>query len=321
MSNDAWSSNFGKKIKKRWNNWQNERLLRDYFRNYSQTGSLVSRLLQDFFIFFLLSLMIIWHAPTLWIALYGVIALGVLLVWRRSAKRKKEDARLKKSCYQKIAEKEFSKRLEKTSPEIISRLLGEEITRNFPVENLHMNKGLLEGIYHGKKLAVAYLEVNGGEDVSTRELFMVVRRCFHEGITQLRVFTNGDYGVSAANLQQRYDLDLRLYNKEKLMYLLKSTLLFPSLSEIKTIIDRDKVRKYKRLLTLKKGMLDKSKFTRYVAYSLLLLFMAWYRIGIVYLNIIAGLVLLGFALTITIKKIIAALDSQENEPFFKREGF
>lgn len=317
----AWSINWGKKIKKWWKNWQNERLLREYYRNQSHTGSRVSWLLQDLFIFFVLSLIIIWEASTVWTALWRVTALGVLLVLWRKAKQKKEYACLKKSCYQKTAEREFMKRLGKTSPQIIIKLLGEQITRNFPVGSLYLNKKILEGVYNGKKLAVAYLEVNGGEEVSTQELFVVIKRCFHEGIFQLRVFTNGEFNENTVDLQQYYELDLRLYNKEKLMYLLKSTPLFPSISEIKTIIDQDKAKKRKKLQILKKGMLEKNKLTRYLTYSVLLLFMAWYRIGIVYLNIIAGLVLLGFAVVTIIKTISITLKSPENESYFKREGF
>lgn len=268
--------------------------------------------------------LIFWQTPTFRLAMWGVLVLTiVMLLWRYFwQKRKKQQ--LKKAYFQKMVLQEYQKRLERSSHEIILRILQKEIEKKFMI-NLQIKHDILEGAWNGQKLAVVYLEANKDEVISERDLLAVLRRCYQEGMSLVRILTNGEFTADSNNLAQRFNCNLRLYNGERLMYLLKNTLLFPSLTEIKTIIKRGKEQRERRSSLIKKEFLKKNRCLGYLVYSLLLLFMAWNRIGFVYLNLIASLTLGGFALTIIIKYFLTEGEENEQEGnqelYFLKKGF
>jgi hypothetical protein len=320
------SQSIKQKIKRRWQKAQNNRLLRDYYRRQNLVEARVPRFLRDLFVFFAILLLLFWFAPTVKIVLGGMIVVFAVIVLWRFSKQQREDLRLKKACFRKIARREFQKRLEKTSPEVLLKILQEEIFKKFKIDNLEINNGILEGRLWGEKLAVVYLDVNGEEFVTTREVLSVGRKCFQQGFSQVRIFTNGEFDLALREGENFVSLlpsevNLKLYNGEKLQCLLKKTLLFPSVSEIKEVIDCEKLERQKKVLAIKKEVLKKKRITGYLLYSCLLFFMAWLRLGAVYLNMIAGLILLGFALIITLKKFQVGEKEKSNTAYFSKEDF
>jgi len=305
-----------KKIKTSWGKRQEQKLLKEYYRRQSTCVSSASCLFQNTVLFTFLSLVIVWKSSTMRVALWGVLIIAIVIIIFRYFEQKKENKQLKKNCYKKIAEKEFWKRVEKVQDDKILMLLGKEIEKKKLATHIKTNEGMLEGILNYKKLAVIYLEVTGEDMVATKDLMSVIRRCIQEGIQQVRVFTNGEFGDNAMNLKQRYDIDLRLYNSDKLIYLLKNTFLFPSLSEVEDIINHKKAKRQKRLNLIKREILERKHFGSYIMYSVILLLMSWYRIGVVYLNILAGISLLSLAFALIIKE----LKIQESETYFEKEG-
>jgi hypothetical protein len=311
--------NIGYKINKWWKKWQDERLSIEYYKSISQKTSYTAGLLKNVLTLLILSFIILGKSKTYKMALWGIAFVVILLVVLHYFRTKKENLRLKKYCYKIVAEKEYSKRLENATPDFIIRLLGNEIRNRFQVSDFKIVNGILEGIIHNRKLAVVYVEVTGDEEhVPTRELMTVIRRCISSGIEELRIFTNGKYGPSSANLKQRYNLNLRLYNAEKLMDILKNTPIFPTLAEVKKLIDQEKFQRRKKLSLIKKEILEKKNFFSYIGYSIVLLLMSWYGIGIKYLNFMAGLILLGFAMAI-VWKVIKANEGESDT--FEKEGF
>lgn len=273
----------------------------------------------------ILAFLIFWQAPTFRLAMWGVLVLTVVMLLWRYFWQKRKKQQLKKAYFQKMVLQEYQKRLERSSHEIILRILQKEIKEKFTINNLQIKHDILEGTWNGQKLAVVYLEANKDEVISERDLLAVLRRCYQEGMSLVRILTNGEFTVDSNNLARRFNCNLRLYNGEKLMYLLKNTLLFPSLTEIKTIIKRGKEQRERRSSLIKKEFLKKNRCLGYLVYSLLLLFMAWNRIGFVYLNLIASLTLGGFALTIIIKYFLTEGEENEQEGnqelYFLKKGF
>lgn len=315
------SARIGRTIGKRWGEWKNKRRLRDYYQSQNLVEPRFPRFLRDVFAFLVLFLLFFWYAPTLNIAFWGfIVTLAVIVFWRLSRQQRKY-LQLKKSCFQKVAVREYQKRLEKTSHEVLLEILREEIKKKFAVSSLEISNGFLEGRLLGEKLVIAYLDVDREDTASTREVLAVVRKCFQRGISQVRIFTNGDFAPASFNPGQCYQISLRLYNGDDLQYLLKNTLLFPSVSEIKEIINYEKLKRQKKMSSLKKEILKKQKVTGYLLYSLLLFLMAWFRLGIVYLNIVAGIVMLGFALLTLIKNSQVREKERAEIASFSREDF
>ncbi|MGI6587498.1 MAG: hypothetical protein ACOX2N_01675 [Peptococcia bacterium] len=294
------------KIKRKWQKAQNNRLLMDYYRRQNLVEARAPRFFRDIFIYFTISLLFFWFAPTLKIVLGGMIVVFVVMIFWRYSRQQRESLWLKKACFQKVANREYLRRLEKISPEVLLKILQEEICKKFKVKSLEIRDGFLEGSLWGKKLAVVYLDVHGEEFVTTRKALSVARQCLQQGISQLLIFTNGEFDSALRDEEYFVSLlpfavNIRLYNGEKLQQLLKHTLLFPSVSEIKEIIDCEKLQRQKKLFIIKKEVLKKKRITGYLLYSCVLFFMAWLRLGAVYLNVFVGLILLGFALIATLK--------------------
>jgi hypothetical protein len=195
--------------------------------------------------------------PSLNIAIWGIVILLGLMIFRRYSKQKEKYLQIKKVCFQKAAVREYKKRLEKISPDILLGILNEEISKKFRISPLQLNNGMLEGRLLGEKIVVAYLDVHGEDIVSKREVLSIIRESMRRGISQIRIFTNGDYNADVTDLGKRYELNLRLYNGDKLQYFLKNTYLFPSVSQIKEIINFEMFKRQKKLAILKKEIIKK----------------------------------------------------------------
>lgn len=298
-----------------------KRLFRDYLRSQKLIKPQTPHLLQDVLLFFLLFGLLIGNAPSPSLAILTVALIFMLIVYRRYLKRERELLRLKKVCFQKIAVREYQKRLEKISAEMLLDILQKELCRRFNLSTLKLNHGLLEGRFWGEKIAVAYLDVDGEELVSRRQVLAVVRKCLGQGITQVRIFTNGEFSITQADFAQYPELNLRLYNGEKLQYLLRNTALFPSVSQIKEIISSEMCKQQKKLTLIQKGIIKKKKYAGYFFYSLLLFLMVWLEVGVVYLNLFAGIIILGFAVINLIRNLSAREIQPEPEAYFQKEGF
>jgi hypothetical protein len=315
----------GKSLQAKWQNWQNERLRRDYYRAQSGESSMPRGryFLKDMLVVFVASLFIFWFFSSLILAAGSLVMLTAGRFYWRYYQQKKEDRRLKKACFAKVTFREYEKRLAKTSPETILQVLQQEIGRQFPVEKLRVKQGILEGEWKRKKLAIVYLEAHGGL-VAGREVLQAVRKCYQAENTIVRIFSNGDFEEGANRWSQLFNIDLRLYNKNRLSYFLRDTLLFPSVTEVKEIIEHEKNRRQRKLSLVKKELLRQNRFSGYLLYGVFLLFLAWNKIGIVALNLFAGLVLLGIALFVVMKNFFlqGKEDEQEidNELYFAKKG-
>lgn len=313
-------------LKAKWAKWQNARLLRDYYRTQLGETDLPkhNHFLKDLLIVLACGIGLFWFFPSFLLMMGGLGVLTAGMFYRRYLRCQKEDLRLKKACFAKISFREYEKRLEKASHETILQILQEEIGKQFMLGRLVIKQGILEGEWHKKKLAIVYLEVQNGL-VAGRDVLGVIRRCYHEGMTIVRIFTNGEYEEGASHWNQLFNVDLRLYNGKMLAYFLKNTLLFPSVSEVTGIIEREKSCRQRKLGLIKKELLQKTRFSGYLMYSMILLMMAWYNIGIVSLNVLAGLILLGFALFVIIKNAFFQGEEDEQESdyalYFAKKGF
>jgi hypothetical protein len=315
----------GKSISARWQKWQDQRLLRAYFRGLMREKvSPQPALFRDGLLVLLFSLLAFRFSPSFppALVLIGLLTAG-LLSWRILLRRK-EDARLKKACFEQVAFREYEKRLAKTVPEVVLRILQDALERQFPIRRWRWVEGMLEGEWKGRRLAVVYLEAHGG-NVAGREVLAALKKCFHQGAEIIRIFSNGEFEEDSCRWQQLFNVDLRLYDGKRLAYFLKHSFLFPSVTEIKEIINQEKGRRQKRSSIIKKELMKKTRFSGYIAYSGLLLGMAWYRIGPVLLNLLAGLVLLGFALYVVIQNARAGEREGEEaanpELYFQKNGF
>lgn len=315
----------GKTIHTKWANWRNERLLKEYYHGLNGNDvpdSAAKHILQNLLAALVPALLISWWSESLVLGLTAWFLFMVGLAYWQLGKRKKANLRLKKACYEKIAWREYQKRLEQTAHESVLRVMRKEIIAKFRLNELSLKDGILEGGWHGKKLAIAYLEAHNGF-VSGREVLAVVRKSYHEGNTLVRIFSNGEYEEGADRLKQLFNLDLRLYNGQRLAYLLKNTVFFPSISEINDIIDREKRSRQRKMNLLKIELWGRKRFFGYIMYSLVLLFMAWFRIGIVPLNFLAGITLLAFAFIVVLKNYFLQAKNEEeenDEAYFAKNG-
>lgn len=301
--------------------FRNKRLQMDYFRSQNLIKQNSPRFLRDAFIIFMLFFILLWLLPSPSLAILVFAISFALLIFRRYIKRKREYTRLKKACFQRVAVREYQKRLEKLAPDVLLSLLQDELSRKFEINDLKVNNGLLEGRFLGEKIAVAYLHAHGEEIVTKREVLAVLRKCLQHGFTQVRIFSNGDFVNNLWDLTHYHELNLRLYNGDKLQYLLKNTFLFPSVSQIREIISLEMSKRRQKLSLIKMEITKKKKYTGYLFYSVLLFLMAWLNLGVVYLNLIAGLILLGLALTNFLQSLRVRETELEPEIYFQREGF
>lgn len=315
----------GQTIQTKWANWRNERLLKEYYHllnGNTVPASAARDILPNLLVALVPAFLLSWWSASL---VLGIITwflfLGGLAYWQ-ARKRKKANLRLEKACYEKLAWREYQKRLVQTAHESVLRTLRREIIAQFRLSELSLKNGVLEGEWQGKKLAIAYLEAHNGL-VSGREVLATVRKCYHEGNRLIRIFSNGEYKEGADRLNQLFNLDLRLYNGRRLAYLLKNTAFFPAVSEIKDIIDREKRSQPRKKALDKRELWGKKRFFGYLFYSVVLLFMAWLRIGLVPLNLLAGITLLAFAFIVVLKNYFLPMKNEEeenDEAYFAQNG-
>lgn len=200
-----------------------------------------------------------------------------------------------KICQGRIAEAKFRKNLERTPPLEVLQQLGELVAQSYGVTDLQLNGNYLQGTYQGEKLALLFSHYEQDEVMTTQEMIAFLRECKQQGITQARVFVNTDFSPKAKGLGERFELELRTYNGRQLLRFLQESSLYPSKYEIETLIKEESAKRMRRLAILRREAVRGNKFFTYLVYSGVLLSMAWFRIGYLYLNLSFGLILLVLA--------------------------
>lgn len=293
--------NFFTKIKKYGLRWKKQRHLKEYYLSHS----LIPRG-ENIFLFVILfsviSFIILWNAPDYQTALlYFVFSLLTLSFgWYSLNKRRYK--LLVKEVHQKLIDQELEKRLGKASTEEVLEELKKSLSENFSVTDLERKENVLTGTYQGEKIQVYYYFLPEDEVMETKEILYVLRECRQKGVTQVRLFTNGNFSDKASFFGERYDLNLRLYNGKMLGYFFKNSTLYPSTTEIEDIIKKETGKRQRKIAVLRKQLLTKNKFNYYLVYGLTLMLTAWFKIGIVSLNWIFGSILLTLALFTLIAK-------------------
>ena len=123
-------------------NFKDKRILKDYYRSQNLIEPLAPRFIVDTVVFLILLLLFLWYIPSFDIAIWGIVILFGLMIFRRYSKHKKKYLQIKKACFQKIAFVNI-KRL-KTTPDIVLNILKGEISKNFRW-SFKTNNGMLEG--------------------------------------------------------------------------------------------------------------------------------------------------------------------------------
>lgn len=291
--------NLFKACKKIWKKWCYNRMLRDYYWSQSQKprGESIFLYLIGFFVTLLF---VFHHSTTFREALLSLAFLFILLFLTVNAVNRRKFEEIKGQCQQSLIEKEFAKRLENTPVEEVLHCLREEIIKKYPVQDLAAGEGYLTGSYQGEKLAVFYQHLNEGELLETKDVVRILRYCQQKNIDQVRIFTNRDFSPKVKVLKERYP-SLKVYNGDKLRVILKDNYLHPTTEQITAIIEKEISQRKKKLSILRNQALKSEKFFTYLVYSLALLCLAWFKVGVYYLNLIFGVLLLALAILSIIK--------------------
>ncbi|MFZ5753792.1 MAG: hypothetical protein ACOY3J_06085 [Bacillota bacterium] len=302
--------NLFKACKKIWRNWRYHRMLRDYYWSQSQKprGESIFLYLLGFFVALLF---VFRRSATFREALLSLAFLFVLLVLTVNAVNRRKFAEIKGQCQQSLIEKEFAKRLENTPVEEVLHCLREEIIKKYPVQDLAAGEDYLTGNYKGEKLAVLYRHLNEGEVLETKDVVRIVRHCQQKNIEQVRIFTNRDFSPKVKVLKERYP-SLKVYNGDQLRGILKDSYLHPTTEQITAIVEKEISQRKKKLSILRNQALQSEKFFTYFVYSFVLLCLARLKVGVYYLNLIFGVLLLALA----VLSIIRSTSPEEEEIVF-----
>jgi len=284
--------NLSKRIKKIVAEWKARKLIRDYCMGESgkKPGPKYLNYLLAFLVF---GVFAFWMASG-----YGEMFRNLLLVTAALFVtayifNKKEYTRVVEECRNKLAEREFNKRLDKTTGEDVLRILRDKITDAYPaVRDLELKEDMLTGLYENEALAVIYRYVDDEETVGTRDVLYLLHECRRQGIKEVRIFTNGEFGKKAGLLGERYNINLRLYNGFTLKRFIKGSDIYPSNSEIETLLKRESEKRERKIALIKKEILQRNKFKNYLIYSIVLFMLARFGIGNFYWNVSFGLLLL-----------------------------
>lgn len=275
--------------------WRRNRQLRDYYMGYKQKP-LGELLILNILIFSAACLFIFMRSEDFRQVIYWLMAVVITLIIGNVFFKKYEYKALEKKCREKIAENEFWRRLEQKNTADVIQLLGSTIKEKYSVKILKEERDTLQCKYNDALLAVIYRFIPYDEVMETKDVMYILRDCRQEGIMQVRLFTNGDFSEKTKTLGERYGMDVRLYNGLQMKGFLQDTNLIPTNEEVDYFIKRDMEKKQRKLSIIKNEVIRKKKTSIYLTYGLLLLFMAGLDIGIVYWNMLFGLILLSMAL-------------------------
>ena len=260
-----------------------------------------------------LSLFVFWRASG-----YGEAIRSLLLAWAALCLafiliNRRDDILGVKECKNRLACKEYRRRLDKAAGDEVLRVLQDSITTGYPaVEGLALKGDMLTGSYEKRRLGVVYRYVDEEDTVETRDLLYLLHDCREQGIKEARVFTNGEFSRKAVQLGERYGINLKLYNGSAMKHFLKGTSLYPTESEIDAALKRESEKRQRRIDVLKKELLQKNKFKNYLIYGLVLLLMSRLGIGIYYWNVLFAALLLIMA----VSSLVVRREQKEEENVF-----
>ncbi len=299
-------------FKKIWQNWRYQRMLQNYYWSRSEKPRG-----ENFFLYligtFFAILFVFRHAGTFREALLSLAFLLILLVMCIRAVNSRRYLRIKQCCHQALLEKEFLKRLDSTLLSEILYCLKEELARKFPIEGLAVSEGYLAGHYQGQKLAVFYKHVTEEDMLEAKEVEPILKHCLANHIYQVRIYTNKEFSPRILTLRERYPgVSFKVFNGYALRIVLKDNYLLPTEEEIKSIIEKEITLQRKKLDIIRKQAFKSEKYVSYLIYSVVLLCLAWLKVGVYYLNLFFGLLLLVLA----VFSIINSIKKEEEEIVF-----
>lgn len=287
--------NVMKKIKKTCQQWKLKRLIWSYCLSQSERNR-GAKAFNSFLLLILMSLVAIWRSADFWYVGRNIII--VLFLWSigRYIYNKREYQDTIKACKKKLAESEFIKRIEAAEHEDVLQALEKRICSLFNIRFFEKQEGSLLGVYGEEKLALIYRYQINDEFVETRDIMGILHDCRQQGAKRVRIFTNSEFSNKAGMLGERFGLEVKLYNGEQLRKFLEGSKFYPTESELDNIIKRESEKRQKRISIIKKELLKKHKTRNYALYGLVLLFMAKYELGNIYLDVIFALMMIGLAL-------------------------
>ncbi len=304
--------NLQKRIKKVYSSWIKKKMLKDYYLNQSSRPP-GAKILHYFLVFCCLSLLAIWRAASYKAAMINMLLVFILMIAIVFIANRRRSKQLEDECRGKLSSREYNARLEQCSQHDILKMLMEKIEVSYPVLNMRITENnVLEGENKGKKIAVYYLYPGENGFMETKDIVGILRECGQNSINVVRIFTHGQYSNKAFSLAERYGIDLKLYDGDRLRAFLKDSILVPAQEEIDTIIKQEIQKRKKRREIIRKQMLQRKKTGNYLLYSAILFSMAWFKIGAFYWNIVFALLLFGLA----VSSFVLKKSSAEEEALF-----
>lgn len=275
--------------------WRTQKRLRDYYfsiNNYSAW----QRNVWYINLIVVLSVVILWKAGDFQQVILAFTVLGGLLIYWLRIANKRVLANQKRICYETLAEAEVKRRLDKADTREILGLIMEKIQAKYPVFNLIWVNEHLEGEYRDEKIAIYYQYTIDEGVLETRDVLAILRECRQNGIKQVRLFSNGAFSPKAAEISERYEIEARFYNDMQMKAFLADTRLYPSAAELESMVRREYNKRQRKITIIKKQAFQGNKFVHYLIYSFILFWSAWFKIGLVYVNLTFAVILLLLAL-------------------------
>ena len=288
--------NLHKKTKKIYSQWINNRALKEFYMNQS-TRPRGARFIQYLLGFCFLCVFAFWRASSYRAVMINTLLVLILMATFVFISNRWELARARKEYRSKLAHMEYSARLEQSSQHDVLVMLQQKIAESYPVSNLTINgNNVLEGRYNGQKTAIYYLYPDENGIVETKDIINILRECRQNSINTVRIFTDGLFSNKSFTLAERYGIDLKLNDGDRLRSFLKNSSLAPTEEEMDTIIKLTIQKRKRRMQVISKQMLHRKKTGHYLLYSGILFVTAWLKIGVVGWNIVFAFLLLALAI-------------------------
>lgn len=274
-------------LKRFWQEYQKRRLLKAFYA-HERTRPKSEKFFRYFLVLIGAMYLIFWKTETFDTALrlLGIIILTFICAYILTERM--EMKYLEQKCRKNIAAEEFRKRVERAGWEEIIAAISEKLAEKYGVQKLCLVEDRIEGTYQEKDIAVYYCAKEADESVETRDIISIIKKCRRDGINEVRVFTNNEFSLKAKTLGERFDINLILYDGNRLKTLLHETSFTPLPPEIDSLIKRESEKRKRRIAFIKEQALQGEKYFNYLIYGSLLMVMAWFEIGIVILNLAFG---------------------------------
>lgn len=295
--------NISKKARAKYSKWRETRLIRAYCQSQSDRPR-GAKAINSLLILVFLSALGFWRAADLSKA--GIDLIIIFIVWMFGIHMfsRKESLAVLYNCREKLAGKEFAKRIDEAKAEDVLDALGKSISSQFPVRFFEYNEDALAGVYGNDKIMLIYRGQFNEDYVETKEIMQILHNCRTIEAKKVRIFTNTDFSDKAESLGRRYGMDVLFYNGEGLKKFLRQSPFYPTEAELDNLIKKESIKRQRKIAVIKKELLKKNKTCRYVFYSLFLLALTKYEMGNIYLN-------LSFALIMIILAVLSLFMNKE----------